>query len=130
MFGMAVLKRGFELKELLLLVEFGLLEKGLGFEEFVFEGGILGLELGFLLVVLIFDFADFLAVLESELTIFLLEFLLSRLSVVFILLVCLENGFVQFVQFTLLLLVLMKLFFEQVNFLFEKRTLTCGQHMA
>ena len=129
-FGMAVFDRGFEFKKLFLMVEFGLLEKGLGFEKFVFEGGILGLELDFLLVMLIFKFADLLAVLESELTVFFLKPLLSRLSVVLILLVSLKNGLVQLVKFTLLLFVFMKLFFQEVDFLFEERTLTCGKHMA
>ena len=43
-FGMAALERGFELQEMALMVKFGLLEKGLGFEEIVFEGYVLVLE--------------------------------------------------------------------------------------
>jgi hypothetical protein len=122
-FGMIALERGFELQQMALKVKFGLLEKGLGFEELVFEGSILVLELYFLLFVLIFKFADFLAVLESNLTVLFLKFLLSGLSVVLILLVVLKNGLIKFVQFGLFLLVLMKFLLKKVNLLFEKRTL-------
>ncbi len=129
-FGMIALERGFELQQMALKVKFGLLEKGLGFEELVFEGSILVLELYFLLFVLIFKFADFLAVLESNLTVLFLKFLLSGLSVVLILLVVLKNGLIKFVQFGLFLLVLMKFLLKKVNLLFEKRTLAWWQHMA
>ena len=72
----------------------------------------------------VFEFSDLLTMFEGELTVFLLEFLLTRFPEVLVLLVSLKDRFVELVKFGLFLFVFVKLFFEKVDFFLKERTLT------